>query len=308
MALDRREVLKTNTFEEQRQEINRLAQDLYDISTAEKSFEALAVDGVILDKENKTGTTGQVLKSTGDGVLWKTLSISNVLWVTKDGSDNNDGLSEQTAKASIGSALRAANKGYLGKLQDASAQILINKKLIQEESINWLLTDYISGGVGDKEIDASNLILSNKELIANEAVELMLSDNPDFVIPGGNQKCVSDVLKVLDVVIFNLRYGGNNKVFDAASIYVAQPELLAGERLESVQVYNYAKELSIAAMRNQPIAIQGSHGFVQVFDSTVIGDVSGQPGIYNFANTIDLGAKFKGQFTASISQDRKSVV
>jgi len=297
MALDRREVLKTNTFEEQRQEINRLAQDLYDISTAEKAFEAIALDGVIIDKENKTGTTGQFLKSTGDGVLWKTLSISNVLWVTKDGSDNNDGLSEQTAKASIGSALRAANEGYLGKLQDASAQILINKKLIQEESINWLLTDYISRGVGDKEIDASNLILSNKELIANEAVELMLSDNPDFVIPGGNQKCVSDVLKVLDVVIFNLRYGGNNKVFDAALIYVTQPELLNGERLESIQVYNYAKELAIAAMRNQPIAIQGSHGFVQVFDSAVIGDVSGQPGIYNFTNDcVDIASTITSLF------------
>jgi hypothetical protein len=284
MSLDPREVLKTNTFEEQRQEINRLAQDLYDVSRGEKSLEALALDGPILDKQNKTGTAGQFLRSTGNGVLWKTLSISNVLWVTKDGSDDNDGLSEQTAKASIGSALRAANKGYLGKLQDASAQILINKKLIQEESINWLLTDYISRGVGGKEIDASNLILSNKEFIANEAVELMLSDNPNFVIPGGNQKCVSDVLKVLDAIIFNLRYGGNNKVFDAALIYVDQPELLDGERLESVQVYNYAKELAIAVMRNQPISVQGSHGINQVFDSTVIGDISGQPGIYDFEN------------------------
>lgn len=284
MALDRREVLKTNTFEEQRLEINKLAQDLYDVSRGEKSLEALALDGSILDKDNKPGTKGQILKSTGDGVLWKTLSISNVLWVTKDGNDENDGLSWETAKASIGSALRAAKKGYLGKLQDASAQILINKKLIQEESINWLLTDYISRGVGGKEIDAYNLILANKEFIANQAVELMLSDNPEFTIPGGNQKCVSDVLKVIDAVIFNLRYGGNNKVLDAALIYVDQPELLQGERLQSVQVYNYTKELTIAVMRNQPIAIQGSHGFTQVFDSSVIGETSGQPGIYDFEN------------------------
>ena len=297
MALDRREVLKTNTFEEQRQEINRLAQDLYDVSKGEKSLEALALDGPIIDINNKTGTKGQILKSTGNGVLWKTLSISNVLWVTKDGNDENDGLSWETAKASIGSALRAAQTGYLGKLQDAAAQILVNKKLIQEESIGWLLTDYISRGVGDKEIDASNLILSNKELIANEAVELMLSDNPDFIIPGGNQKCVSDVLKVLDAVIFNLRYGGNNKVFDAALIYVDQPELLAGERAESIQVYNYAKELSIAVMRNQPLTIQGSHSFTQVFDSTVIGDISGQPGIYDFENDcVDIASTIASLF------------
>jgi len=284
MALTRKEVLKTNTLEQQRVVINDIGKDLYDISRADKSFEELKLDGYLIDSQNKVGFSGQVLNSTGTGVLWKTLSISNVLWVTKDGNDNNDGLSEQTAKASIGSALRAANKGYLGKLQDASAQILINKKLIQEESINWLLTDYISRGVGGTEIDASNLILSNKELIANEAVARMLINNTGFVIPGGNQKCVSDVLKVLDTIIFNLRYGGNNKVYDAALIYVNQPTLLAGERLQSTQVYNNTRDLAISAMRNQPITIQGSHGLTQVRDLNVIGDVSGQPGIYNFTN------------------------
>ena len=284
MALVRKEVLKTNTFEQQRVKINDIGQDLYDISTGEEGFEALKLDGPLLDSQNKTGFSGQVLGSTGTGVLWKTLSISNVLWVTKDGNDNNDGLSEQTAKASIGSALRAANEGYLGKLQDASAQILINKKLIQEESINWLLTDYISRGVGGTEIDASNLILSNKELIANEAVERMLIDNSGFTIPGGNQKCVSDVLKVLDTIVFNVRYGGNNKVYDAAEIYTATPALLEGEISESIEVYNNARDLAISAMRNQPIVIQGSHTLTQVFDLDVIGDVSGQPGIYDFQN------------------------
>ena len=284
MALVRKEVLKTNTFEQQRVKINEIGQDLYDISTGEEGFEALKLDGPLLDSQNKTGFSGQVLGSTGTGVLWKTQSISNVLWVTKDGNDNNDGLSEQTAKASIGSALRAANEGYLSKLQDASAQILINKKLIQEESINWLLTDYISRGVGGTEIDASNLILSNKELIANEAVERMLINNSGFTIPGGNQKCVSDVLKVIDTIVFNVRYGGNNKVYDAAFIYADDLTLLEGERVQSTQVYNNARDLAISAMRNQPIAIQGSHTLTQVFDSAVIGDVSGQPGIYNFQN------------------------
>jgi len=284
MALVRKEVLKTNTFEQQRIKINEIGQDLYDISTGEEGFEALKLDGPLLDSQNKTGFSGQVLGSTGTGVLWKTLSISNVLWVTKDGNDNNDGLSEQTAKASIGSALTAANEGYLGKLQDASAQILINKKLIQEESINWLLTDYISRGVGGTEIDASNLILSNKELIANEAVERMLINNSGFTIPGGSQKCVSDVLKVIDTIVFNVRYGGNNKVYDAAEIYIATPALLEGERVQSTQVYNNARDLAISVMRNQPIVIQGSHTLTQVFDYAVIGDVSGQPGDYDFQN------------------------
>lgn len=282
MALDLRNVLKTNTFEEQRLEINKLAQDLYDVSTGDKGIEALQLDGPIIDINQKEGTPGQFLKSTGTGVLWKTLSISNVLWVTKDGNDTNDGLSQETAKASIKSALRAANSGFLGKLQDASNQILANKKLIQQESIGWLLTEYLIEGNSGKQIDASNLIFRNKELIANEAVERMLFDNGSFTIPGGNQKCVSDVLKVLDAVIFNLKYDGNNKVYEAGNIYVTQPQLLTGERPQSTEVYEIARDLTISMMRNEPIVIQGSHGFTQYFDNSVIGDTSNEPGVYTF--------------------------
>jgi hypothetical protein len=282
MALDRREVLKTNTFEEQRLEINRLAQDLYDVSRGDLGIEALQLDGPIIDSTDSEGKPGQFLKCTGTGVLWKTLSISNVLWVTKDGNDTNDGLSQETAKASIKSALRAANSGYLGKLQDASNQILVNKKLIQQESIGWLLTEYLIQGNGDRQIDAANLIDKNKNLIANEAVERMLLNQPSFVIPGGNQKCVSDLIKVIDAIIFNLRFDGNNKVYEAANVYASNPALLDGEVEQSRTVYEFARALTISAMRNEPIVIQGSHGYTQFIDNTVIGDQSNQPGVYNF--------------------------
>lgn len=176
MALTRKEVLKTNTFEQQRVIINDIGQDLYDISRADKSFEALKLDGNFIDGENKSGTAGQFLKCTGSGVLWKTLSISNVLWVTKDGNDNNDGLSQETAKASIGSALRVANSGYLGKLQDASNQILVNKKLIQEESFGWLLTEFDnftfpnSPPESGRYKDSRNLIYRNIDEICDRSL------------------------------------------------------------------------------------------------------------------------------------------
>ncbi len=182
MALDRREVLKTYTFEQQRQEINALAQDLYDVSVGDKGLEALQLDGPIIDYTESTGTPGQFLKSTEDGVLWKTLSISNVLWVTKDGDDENDGLSQETAKASIGSALRAANSGYLGKLQDASNQILVNKKLIQQESIGWLLTEYPnftfpnSPPESGRYKDSRNLIYKNIDEICDRALAQIAID------------------------------------------------------------------------------------------------------------------------------------
>ncbi|MFZ9728266.1 MAG: hypothetical protein ACO3CD_04565, partial [Candidatus Nanopelagicaceae bacterium] len=139
--------------------------------------------------------------------------------------------------------------------------------------------------LGGTEIDAYNLITANKEFIANEAVERMLLDpaNAGFAVPGGNQNCVDDVIDVLEAYAYNIKYGGNDKVYDAALIYVQQPGLLTGERDESIDVYNNALALAISAMRNEPIIVQGSHGLTQTFDNNVLGDASGEPGVYNFA-------------------------
>ena len=121
-------------------------------------------------------------------------------------------------------------------------------------------------------IDASNLILSNKELIANEAVERMLFDNLGFNIPGGNQECIDDALKIIDALAFNVKYGGNNRVYDAANVYINQPNLLDGEKQQSIEVYNHVRDLAIQAMRNEIITkINGvnGHNIDQVFDSNV---------------------------------------
>ena len=140
--------------------------------------------------------------------------------------------------------------------------------------------------LGGTEIDAYNLITANKEFIANEAVERMLLDpaNAGFAVPGGNQNCVDDVVDVLEAMAYNIKFGGNDKVYDAALIYVQQPGLLTDERDESIQVYNSALDLAISVMRNEPVIVQGSHGLTQVIDNNVLGDTSGQPGVYDFAN------------------------
>ncbi len=181
MALEPREVLKSYTFEQQRQEINKLAQDVTDLVNGEEGFESLRLNGDILDNEENAGAFGEFLSSTGDGgVLWKSLKIENVLWVTKDGDDENDGLSQSTAKASIKAALRAATEsadGLLGKCLDASNQILLNKKLIQEEVSGWLLSEYENGFTfpnsppeSGRYKDARNLIYKNLDEICDRSL------------------------------------------------------------------------------------------------------------------------------------------
>jgi hypothetical protein len=134
-----------------------------------------------------------------------------------------------------------------------------------------------------KFIDASNLILRNTKLIADVAVGRMLDEYPGFIVPGGNDNCVDDIVDVLETICFNLRYGGNSRVYDAAKIYIDN-DYLAGEEAESAYAFTVARDLAIQAMRNDVIDIGGYTNEEQVFDYEVIGDSSGLPGIYDFDN------------------------
>lgn len=144
--------------------------------------------------------------------------------------------------------------------------------------------------VSGRYVDAHNLIVSNKELIAKEALDRMLINNPGFSVPGGNQNCLDDVLQIIDALAFNVKYGSNNKIYEAAKIYVQQPNLLDGERDQSVEVYNNVTQLAIQAMRNETIGIVGAHGLTQTIDNTVIGDQSGQPGVYTPGDCADVAS------------------
>ena len=67
------------------------------------------------------------------------------------------------------------------------------------------------------------------------------------------QKCKRDIGYVINAVTSDLRTGGNAKTFDAATFYFNAANQLAfidGELVQSIDTYNYARNLSIAAMRN----------------------------------------------------------
>ena len=116
--------------------------------------------------------------------------------------------------------------------------------------------------------DASNLINSNKQLIAEVAVGRMLANYPGFSVPNGNQNCIDDVITNLDALIYDLRNGGNARIFDYAQIYTVNP-VLNGEQTESIYAFNQARDMAIQAMRNEPI-ISGSNSTLnQVFDFTI---------------------------------------
>ncbi|UNH61325.1 baseplate wedge initiator [Synechococcus phage S-SZBM1] len=126
---------------------------------------------------------------------------------------------------------------------------------------------YERNAVDDRFIDASHIIERNIRLIAEEAVYLGQQQFPGLSIPGGAINCVHDVTDVLHAMVWNLRYGGNNKVFRAAEFYVSNSNLqhIASQTTESIWIFEKARDLAIDVMRGNTLTIQGSHGFTQKF-------------------------------------------
>jgi hypothetical protein len=156
--------------------------------------------------------------------------------------------------------------------------------------------------ISNKNADASNLINANKQLIAEVAVGRMLNNFPGFAVPGGNEKCISDIIAVLEALSFNLRFGGNERVYDAAKLYINN-SYLSGEEEESIFAFIEAKNLAIQVMRNEPIDDGGYSTIPQFFDNTIIGDISGDPGVYSPGDCADVATAihtFVGIVTFSI--------
>ncbi len=178
----------------------------------------------VKDGAESPGTPGQILMSTGGGVEWETLSSENVYWVSKGGSDSNDGLGEFTAKATIKSALAAVKSGYLGKLQDASDLILANKKLIQEESFGYLMTEtnldsFSFPQEADLDVKAQaarKLIYTNLNSIISNVIST-ISSSPGYDNTSG--KCERDLKYISRYIADDLLFGGYSGSRTAISAY-----------------------------------------------------------------------------------------
>ena len=92
-------------------------------------------------------------------------------------------------------------------------------------------------------------------------------------VPGGSQNCEDDIVDVIEAIAYNLRYGGNSEVWDAANYYVNTVHL-DGEETQSVWAFNKAKEFAAQIIINTSITIQGQHGYTQTTNTGVTFDAS----------------------------------
>ena len=156
--------------------------------------------------------------------------------------------------------------------------------------------------------DASNLIEANRTLIADVAYGRMLAAFPSFVIPTGDpQDCKDDIMDVTTEIIWNLRYGGNNKVWDAAALYMNNP-YLSGEEAESIYAFEQARDIMIQVMRNEAVTISGYSTAVQVTDPSILVDPAGPPYCADVASalTVFVGIVTQAIGLSTISANRTS--
>jgi hypothetical protein len=90
--------------------------------------------------------------------------------------------------------------------------------------------------------------------------------------PGSSDDCCDDVKDMLKAIAWNLQYGGNNKVWDAAELYVDRDGYLnhiTQKVPETLQVFANVKTLAADVIRNNVITPAGTHGVTQVFDNSI---------------------------------------
>ena len=124
----------------------------------------------------------------------------------------------------------------------------------------------------DKNGDAYNLILNNADLIAHEAYARMILEFPGFTPPTGNpQDCKDDIRDFVVEIAHNVGFGGNDRVWDMANLYVTGAHVV-GEEDQTIKAFTDAKELMVQVIRNEKVLIIGNHGYTQTYDTVVTTD------------------------------------
>ena len=84
--------------------------------------------------------------------------------------------------------------------------------------------------------------------------------------------CVDDVKDILEAIVWNLKYGGNNKVWDAADLFIDKDGYLEYIQHSVPQVLNvmgHLKTILANIIRNNTVNAVGTHGLIQVKDPSI---------------------------------------
>ena len=90
-----------------------------------------------------------------------------------------------------------------------------NVHLLNMTGGSWNTSDKYVDIIGNKNADAYDLLQSNKSFIAHEAYHKYVADNGS--VTGTENDVKTRLIELVDAIAFNVKHGGNNKVFDYAT-------------------------------------------------------------------------------------------
>jgi hypothetical protein len=152
--------------------------------------------------------------------------------------------------------------GFTGSIRSAEVSPAGYQKW--NVSLSILSPDVVTG-VSNNDQDAANLIDLNRDFIAAETYGYITRKFPYLLTrPISINKCKRDVGYILEAVANDLRVGGNVNSVQAAQAYYVGNELdyISTEKEETLDAFNYARNLAVAAMRNWSFRIEGCSTFV----------------------------------------------
>ena len=134
--------------------------------------------------------------------------------------------------------------------------------------ITGLFADPVSQG--NLKIDGSNLLLNNKEFIAAEALHVYKTANPGFTPHQTDADCTDDIKDVIEAIAYDLKYGGNSRVYDAATYAIAYDDSpTTASQINGIfaQVQNIAHD--IIDNGSQTFTVANVNNSSRTFDVTV---------------------------------------
>ena len=141
--------------------------------------------------------------------------------------------------------------------------------------------------ISERTTALANLLQQNRTLIVEEAIDRIQLNDPLW-IPNNINVLRGNLENSIDNYAYNITYGGNSRVYDQAVYYTSNPSVSQGEEVEQNAIYDEITLLSAQVLRQEFIIQVGDHGTTQLFNPEIVGDLSGEPGVYDVSDFGDV--------------------
>ena len=146
-----------------------------------------------------------------------------------------------------------------------------NVHLLNLTGGEWTTGDKYLDIIDNKHADARNLLISNRAFIAHEAYHRHVAN--DGAVSGTEATVKSRLAELVDAIAFNVKHGGNNKVYDYGTALTGGTAISGTDATDTTLV-GYIDAVSIQVMRNEVVTASPGNTQTQVRDLTITTDTA----------------------------------